>query len=95
MKFTCLCGRIISDITDSLPYKARLVADQDWEKFIDSCEGPQGCDWRLVTNIYQCPDCGCLRIEKPVGLVVFFRPESRSASKTLFRSIENDDNRPP
>ena len=89
MKFMCLCGKVLSDNTDFIPYKARMVADEDWEDFTGSCEGPQGCDWQLATSIYQCPDCGCLRIEKPVGHVVFFKPESVAVSKALLRSVKN------
>lgn len=87
MKFQCLCGKIISDNTDDLPYKARMIADEDWNRFTESCERPQGYDWRLVTEIYQCPDCGCLRIEKPSGQVSFFKPESEHASKSVLRSV--------
>ena len=86
MKFQCLCGKILSDNTDDIPYKARMIADEDWNRFTESCESPQGYDWRLVTKIYQCPDCRCLRIEKPAGQVVFFKPESESVSKSLLRS---------
>src|SRR4051812_33062932 len=76
MKFQCLCGKILSDSTDDIAYKARMVADEDWNRFTESFERPQGHDWRLVTDIYQCPDCGRLRIEKPTGQVVFFDPEN-------------------
>ena len=90
MKFQCLCGRLISDNTDDLPYKARMIADEDWTPFTKSCERPQGYDWRLVTPIYQCPNCGCLRIEKPSGRVVFFKPETDNISKSLLRSVGKD-----
>ena len=87
MKFQCLCGKNLSDNTDEIPYKAHLIADEDWNQFIEeACAKPQW--WRLVTKIYQCPDCGCLRIEKPTGHVVFFKPESESVSKSLLRSAE-------
>ena len=87
MKFQCTCGKILSDNTDHLPYKARMVADEDWNRFTESCDRPQGYDWRLVTNIYQCPDCGCLRIEKPAGKVWIFKPERQHDSKSLLRSV--------
>lgn len=90
MKFMCLCGKVLSDNTDFIPYKARVIADEDWERFTESCQRPQGCDWRLSTIIYQCPNCGCLRIAKPAGEVVFFKPESESVSKTLLRSVVKD-----
>lgn len=87
MKFQCLCGKVLSDNTDEIPYKARMIADEDWNRFTESFERPQGHDWRLVTNIYQCPDCGCLRIQKPRGHVVFFKPEDDSVSKSMLCSV--------
>src|SRR5258707_147647 len=87
MKFICVCGKTLSDNTDDIPYKARMVADEDWNRFTESFGLPQGHDWRLVTHIYQCPDCGSLRIEKPAGQVVFFKPETEGASKTLLRAL--------
>ena len=87
MKYRCLCGKIISDNTDDLPYKALMIADEDWNRFTESCERPQGYDWRLVTKIYQCPDCGTLRIEKPAGQVSIFVPESKQDSKSVLRSV--------
>lgn len=91
MKFMCLCGKVLSDNTDFLPYKARLIADEDWEQFLASAEQPGGHDWRLAPAIYQCPDCGCLRVEKPAGQVVFFRPEDSSVSKSLLGSARSPD----
>jgi len=87
MKFQCLRGKILSDNTDDIPYKARMIADENWNRFTESCARPQGYDWRLITEIYQCPDCGSLRIEKPPGTVAFFKPESESVSKSLLRSV--------
>ena len=79
----------MSDNTDDLPYKARLVADEDWNEITTSC-GPQGgYDWRLVTDIYQCPNCGRLRIEKPDGVVSFFEPENENVSKSILRSVKS------
>jgi len=89
MKFRCPCVKIISDNTDDLPYKARMIADEDWNRFTESCEEPQGYNGRLVTNIYQCPACGCLRVEKPAGHVFLFKPESPQDSKSVLRSVGN------
>ena len=88
MKFSCLCGKTLSDSTDDIPYKALLVADEDWNAFIESVQSVQGYDWRLITNIYQCPNCGRLRLEKPPGHVVFFEPENETVSKALLRSVK-------
>ena len=32
MKITCHCGHLIPDQTDSLPHKAHLIPDQNWEQ---------------------------------------------------------------
>ncbi|HSA12514.1 MAG TPA: hypothetical protein P5205_19315 [Candidatus Paceibacterota bacterium] len=80
----------MSDTTDDIPYKARMVADEDWNRFTESCEQAEYYDQRLVTAIYQCPDCGCLRIEKPAGKVVFFKPEDDTVPKALLRSVAGD-----
>src|ERR1700737_3712388 len=32
-KLLCLCGHVIVDQTDSLPYKAHFIADEDEENF--------------------------------------------------------------
>ncbi len=87
MKFMCLSGKIISDSTDFISNKARLIADEDWERFLDSTQQPEGHNWHLETDIYQCPDCGCLRIEKSSGHVVFFKPEDHTVSRSLLRSV--------
>ena len=79
---------MLSDNTDDIPYKARLVADEDWNDFTKSCESPHGHDWRLVTDVYQCPNCGRIRIEKPAGCVFFFEPENSSVPRSLFRSVK-------
>jgi hypothetical protein len=64
-----------------------MIADEDWDRFTESCEMPEGYDWRLVTEIYQCPDCGTLRIEKPAGQISLFKPESERDSRSVLRSV--------
>jgi hypothetical protein len=32
-KLGCVCGHIIRDQTDNIPYKARFIRDQDYEQF--------------------------------------------------------------
>jgi hypothetical protein len=91
MKLQCQCGKILSDNTDQIPYKARLIADEDWDRFTRSCERPQGYDWRLVTAVYQCPECGWIRIEKPIGKTFFFKPETEAVPKSLFRSVGDNE----
>jgi hypothetical protein len=34
MKITCICGNVLRDQTDYIPYKAHLVADQDYEEML-------------------------------------------------------------
>jgi hypothetical protein len=34
MKIYCDCGYILSDGTDGLPCKARLIPDQEWEALL-------------------------------------------------------------
>lgn len=36
MKFRCPCGHVIRDQTDSLPYKARFLADEDEEAIFEA-----------------------------------------------------------
>ena len=87
MKIGCPCGNLLFDNTDDLPYKAHLVADEDWIAFTESCLRPQGYDWRLVTEIYQCPECGRLMMEKPTGTANILSPEGENVSKSLLRSV--------
>jgi hypothetical protein len=35
-KLGCICGHIIADNTDSIPYKGNLLKDQDSERFWDA-----------------------------------------------------------
>ncbi len=36
-KLRCLCGHVIVDQTDYLPYKAYFIADEDEEDFFHTC----------------------------------------------------------
>ena len=65
MKFQCHCGQTIADQTDELYYKARYVADQDWNDFLESKASSGGLDWRYARHIYQCSNCGRLYVERP------------------------------
>lgn len=38
MHFYCKCGNRISDTTDFIPYKAHLIADQDFDDLLESIE---------------------------------------------------------
>lgn len=89
MKLMCRCGKMYSDNTDRIPYKARLIADEDWDEFAESCERPIGYDPRLVTDIYQCPQCGLIRIERPTGNVVILKEADEKALKPLLGSVHS------
>jgi len=75
MKMRCLCGSIISDNTDFISYKARYLADQDWEDFLISELPAGGHDWSLTRTMYQCVDCGRLLLQGINGRTLFFNPE--------------------
>ena len=38
MKIPCACGRLIPDISDSLPYKAHFISDQVWFELLDAMD---------------------------------------------------------
>jgi hypothetical protein len=38
MKISCICGNVLRDQTDHIPYKAHFVADQDYEDLIVGIE---------------------------------------------------------
>ncbi len=35
MRIRCKCGNIIHDITDSIPYKGRIISDKEYIKMLD------------------------------------------------------------
>lgn len=78
MHFYCRCGYRISDTTDFISYKARIIADQDWDDFLDRIvEAIESCETdreKVVDDfysntlgvekaMYQCPDCGRIFID--------------------------------
>jgi len=55
-KLKCKCGHIITDVTDSIPYKGYILPDTKWEDvssaltdnidtFIDAIQSNQRLDW--------------------------------------------------
>ncbi len=89
MKMRCPCGSLLSDNSDDLPHKGRLIADQDWNRFTESCERPVGYDWRLTRHIYQCSKCGRINFDDPHDRTAcyWFKPESDNTPKTLLQSV--------
>ena len=63
-KLGCICGHVIRDQTDDIPYKARFIRDQDYEgfyaytddiaAFIAAIEAGQRTEWirRYFSNSY-------------------------------------------
>ena len=51
MHFYCKCGKRISDTTDEISYKARMIADQDWldlpEKISINVWNVDGFSWMV------------------------------------------------
>ena len=80
MKIKCKCGAVIYDQTDYLSYKARFVADRDWEDFVAVSASTQGIDSSYVRNCYQCLQCGRLYIDDPERHLRSFAPEDDSKS---------------
>lgn len=99
MYFYCKCGSRISDITDYLPFKARMIADQDWIDFLETIEDAitsKEPDREKVADefystafnehrrmIYQCPECGRIYINGEGNSLYSFRPEMPVSTKLL------------
>ena len=67
MKYLCVCGHVISDSTDYIPYKAKLIADQDFFNFLDEMES--SCEYKRIaaqtgyfSDVFQCANCNNLII---------------------------------
>lgn len=80
MKIRCHCGAVVPDQTDYLPFKAHLVADRDWEDFVDSSESRAEIDSSYVRLCYQCPQCGRLYIEDASHELHTFMPEGKQTA---------------
>lgn len=97
MKFECLCGRMIYDITDDHVDKTHLMPDTDWNKFWDSIDaaieksGPSPAEkeaacMHLRTRwpfglMYQCPECRRLYINIKDGGFEIYAPVDEDADK--------------
>lgn len=79
MKISCHCGAIIPDQTDYLSFKAHVVADRDWEDFVDSSESKKRIDSSFVRLCYQCPKCGRLFVEDASHELRSFIPDQHEA----------------
>lgn len=75
MNIGCICGTVILDQTDFLSFKAHLVADRDWEDFVDSSESTKRIDSTYVRLCYQCTQCGRLYVDDASRSLHAFIPE--------------------
>ncbi len=104
MHFFCECGYRVTDITDYISYKARIIADQDWFDFYDRIEAAIKSDetdkekiinefWRDTLDIsnamYQCPKCGCIFISGERTILHAFKPV-REVPVKLLRSAKGE-----
>lgn len=93
MKIACRCGAVIPDQTDYLRYKAHVVADQDWEDFVDTTESKRRVDSSFVRLCYQCMQCGRLYVEDASQQLQIFIPEDHKAQ--ILGSSKGEDWRAP
>ena len=95
-KILCQCGRILSDSTDNIPYKARFIADQDFFSFFDEVESEcpheePTMTWRYFGDIFQCPDCNNLMVfSADYKRRCDFKPINKEESANITLSQVND-----
>ncbi|GIG69800.1 hypothetical protein [Phytomonospora endophytica] len=91
MKIRCGCGALLPDGTDRVPYKARVLPDQDWEDVAHprSAEAASAV-LRRAADVYQCQDCGRLLFAGADGLVHRFAPEKPDVPRDLLRSVHGE-----
>lgn len=74
LHFFCQCGFRFNDTSDSIAYKARILADQDVKELVEILEygeQPHSDDLELFApacdligrSMFQCPQCGRLYVE--------------------------------
>jgi hypothetical protein len=95
-KINCKCGNVIVDQSDAIKWKARFVADQDYDDFLFFLDEPDSIEKRTFTNqafheIFQCSSCLSLivfRHGERQG--VFFEAEKKENSSEILKSTYND-----
>lgn len=101
MHFYCQCGNRINDTTDMISYKARMIADQDWDVFLDAiCAAIESkemdrekviCEFYKQSlnatrrSVYQCVKCGRIFVEDQEHKLHTFFPEG-AVDKRLLNS---------
>ncbi|TDC81156.1 hypothetical protein [Actinomadura sp. 7K507] len=88
MKISCACGEVIPDQTDFIPYKARFVADMDWDDVAEGDVGERLWEWSRC--MWQCTACGRLYVEDRQGGLHCFAPEKAGVPSDLLGSAHGD-----
>lgn len=98
MHFFCKCGARVSDTTDEISYKARMIADQDWFDFLDFVSElmEKEADREKMVDefylkisefagraIYQCEKCGRIIMEDSEYYLHRFSPEGEPNKRLL------------
>jgi hypothetical protein len=99
MRFTCVCGNVLRDQTDYIPYKAWFAADQDLEEIAREVGARAAKDddpadlgdhiysalFPRLHTLYQCYNCGRVFVDDPDDPTAFqiFRPENSAWKKVL------------
>ncbi|KWO50040.1 hypothetical protein [Burkholderia territorii] len=83
MKISCTCGTVIVDQTDYLANKGHLVADEDWEDFVESSRSRGEIDQSFVRHCYQCTSCGKLYVDDHDRRLLTFLPETTALQPAL------------
>ncbi len=102
MKIECECGHLIVDQTDKLPFKAHLVPDQEWFRFLDAMDvliddvsagklRPQEASMAVrrawpSRTAWQCSNCGRLYIDDRQHELNVYLPAAAKDSKEILRS---------
>ncbi len=95
-KIICKCGNVIVDQSDAIKWKARFIADQDYDDFLSVLDEPDSIEKRTITNkvfheIFQCSSCSSLIIfRQGEGQGIFFKPEIKEMSNEILKSTYGD-----
>ncbi|OVE81624.1 hypothetical protein BVY03_03210 [bacterium K02(2017)] len=94
MKIVCPCGDNVVDNSDSMPYKAYLIADQDEEDMVTNFGDENEKNWEIFSHyskpIYQCETCARLLIQQGQQVLTFC-PDKPKDSARILRSVEGEN----
>lgn len=88
MKIRCACGEDVRDQTDFISYKARFIADMDWDDVFEGDVEERLRGWSR--SMWQCSGCGRLYLDDHDGGLRCFVPESAGAASGLLRSVHGE-----